>query len=292
MRVPDGYPYRRKTWLKLLDPNNPYTAQRRAQMGWVPESHIPILDAMRELGQHDIEGWTGNEQTARGFLKAPDPPWYWRSYDDRQQEYFTISDDNIVTHCSEEEAQKWWLSIEPVLVAEWQQETADCGRWELCLNKMRNRLALGTTPSFALTDSGEFQKIPVQGWVGAKGEYFLRGGSIQFSIPGIVSSYHVKGLIVVPKDFLRKVEAEREVQEPKPANQPALQLDRYPYLEFMLQAVTSGVVPTTQRVPKKTIEDWLRRNWPPKLGRPTDTKITNIATLLRRPEDEKGGNLP
>jgi hypothetical protein len=42
-------------------------------------------------------------------------------------------------------------------------------------------------------------------------------------------------------------------------------------------------------MPKKSIEHWLRTNWPKELGQPSETKIATLATYLRKPEDEKGG---
>lgn len=66
--------------------------------------------------------------------------------------------------------------------------------------------------------------------------------------------------------------------------------DTPPYLAFMLQATRKmGLKPGT-RTPKKTIEDWLRDNWPDHLGEPTKRKIEQIATLLRHPKDELGGH--
>ena len=41
---------------------------------------------------------------------------------------------------------------------------------------------------------------------------------------------------------------------------------------------------------KEVIEAWLRSNWPPDLGRCTDAKVSSMATLLRHPDFEAGGN--
>ena len=64
-----------------------------------------------------------------------------------------------------------------------------------------------------------------------------------------------------------------------------------PYVEFMLRATREiGLEPGT-RIQKRTIEDWLRDNWPGQLGKPTKRKIESMATSLRHPKDEQGGYL-
>lgn len=80
-------------------------------------------------------------------------------------------------------------------------------------------------------------------------------------------------------------------QDPS-AGAPAETLDpkRFPYLAFMLAASRAAPLSSDGRVPKKTVEAWLRENWPNELGAPTPNKITNMATFLRRPDEERGGN--
>ena len=66
-------------------------------------------------------------------------------------------------------------------------------------------------------------------------------------------------------------------------------LEKFPYLAFMVHATKSGLLTPGKRVPKKVIEQWLKNNWPVELGNPTPTKLATMATFLRRPEDEMGG---
>lgn len=63
-----------------------------------------------------------------------------------------------------------------------------------------------------------------------------------------------------------------------------------PYIKLMLQAVSELGLSSNKRTPVKTIESWLHKNWPKALDGKSDRIITSMATLLRRPEDKKGGN--
>ena len=65
--------------------------------------------------------------------------------------------------------------------------------------------------------------------------------------------------------------------------------DTLPYLAFMLRAAREMRLGPGTRTPKKTIEAWLRENWPDQLGELSERKIKNMATSLRYPKDERGG---
>ena len=62
------------------------------------------------------------------------------------------------------------------------------------------------------------------------------------------------------------------------------------YLEFMLLAAKALHLSPDSRTNKKAISDWLTKNWPSDLEGKSDRLIEYMATLLRRPEDKKGGN--
>jgi hypothetical protein len=64
-----------------------------------------------------------------------------------------------------------------------------------------------------------------------------------------------------------------------------------PYVDFMVRAVAALGLTADQRVPKVTIEKWIRDNWRSELGQVSDKKVSSMVTFLRRPEDGKGGNL-
>lgn len=65
-----------------------------------------------------------------------------------------------------------------------------------------------------------------------------------------------------------------------------------PYLAFMIRA-TRELELTEENIPvKKVIEHWLKENWPTELGQPTQNLVGSLATALRPPEAQKGGNRP
>ena len=65
-----------------------------------------------------------------------------------------------------------------------------------------------------------------------------------------------------------------------------------PYLEFMLQAAKALNLCPEKRARIDDITAWLNENWPSHLEGKSDRIIKSMATLLRRPEDKKGGNTP
>jgi hypothetical protein len=64
------------------------------------------------------------------------------------------------------------------------------------------------------------------------------------------------------------------------------------YLDYMNYAAEKLGSNPDLRTPKGHIEEWLRNNWPSDLPAPTSSKVGAMATFLRHPKHEKGGNLP
>jgi len=62
-----------------------------------------------------------------------------------------------------------------------------------------------------------------------------------------------------------------------------------PFLDFMIRAANELGLEANTKVSKKSVEEWLRNNWPEDLGRVSNRKIETMATLLRQPKDQKGG---
>ena len=58
----------------------------------------------------------------------------------------------------------------------------------------------------------------------------------------------------------------------------------------MLKAVSELNASPNERINKKEIKKWLSDNWPKNLDGKSDNLIDSMATLIRRPEDKKGGN--
>jgi hypothetical protein len=58
----------------------------------------------------------------------------------------------------------------------------------------------------------------------------------------------------------------------------------------MLQAAAALKLSPDRRVPPETIREYLSDNWPSNFGIPSKHMLNNMTTLLRRPQDGKGGN--
>jgi hypothetical protein len=65
-----------------------------------------------------------------------------------------------------------------------------------------------------------------------------------------------------------------------------------PYLVYMQRSAAELHLDGRRRISKKTICNYLKENWPPELGPPTQAKLTKMATFLGNPEHEKGGVFP
>ena len=109
-------------------------------------------------------------------------------------------------------------------------------------------------------------------------EYFVEHGRLKSEDPAPAVEQGETGPI--PPDTATGGVEDRNDERPE---------DTPPYLAFMLRAAREmGLGPGT-RTPKKTIEAWLRENWPDQLGELSERKIKNMATSLRHPKDERGG---
>jgi hypothetical protein len=64
------------------------------------------------------------------------------------------------------------------------------------------------------------------------------------------------------------------------------------YLKLMLTGVQALGLSQDKRADIDIIKDWLDKNWPDGLEGKSDRLIQYMTTLMRRPEDKKGGNRP
>jgi hypothetical protein len=63
-----------------------------------------------------------------------------------------------------------------------------------------------------------------------------------------------------------------------------------PYIQFMLTAVSELNLSAEKRINKSEIIYWLESNWPSDLDGKSKSLIEYMATILRKPEQKKGGN--
>ena len=210
-----------------------------------------------------------------------------KSYFGPEPEFFVFDEDGEPKSASEKEALSWWSDVEPVLVREWEEETAARHRWLECRNMMRNELACARFEAHVLRKGGDFFKIPVELWLGEKGGVPIRTGSAKFLHSHGYSTFEIEGPVLMRRLFLQREWAEESAGEAQ--GDPTIDEVRFPYLAFMITAARDAPFSSNGRTSKKTLEGWIRDNWPDELGVATETKITNMATFLRRPEDERGG---
>lgn len=63
-----------------------------------------------------------------------------------------------------------------------------------------------------------------------------------------------------------------------------------PYIKFMLEAVSALGLDSEKHVSLIIVKAWLNENWPDDLDGKSDRLIHSMATMIRRPQDKKGGN--
>lgn len=294
-RFRNGSPYRRAKWLAKVPPSRPLKEHAGTilftRKHFVPSSHLRLVDALDEYGWAKVDGWTGKEAEARRTNTPPDPPWLWNIASPTTPTYFTFDDHDEVTEASQEDAEVWWAQILPVLEKEAAAENAARDRWYECWSLFRDALAGGELRAEILATNGNFYDVPERIWRSDEAPKALNSGRLEFLGRRVYTEAPKhQGLVVFEiEGFRAAVRGELTVPEsPEAALDPA----RYPYLAFMLRAARE-LAALHEDVPlSKQVKDWLRKNWPSDLGERPETKVANMATFLRRPEDEKGGNRP
>ena len=121
------------------------------------------------------------------------------------------------------------------------------------------------------------------------GVKFLIAGSVSFHEEEAYSAgVRRHGWVVVERSALDELYGTPSSLHPQRA-EPSVDERLFPYLAYMLKASREISFSPGERTPKKSVESWLRSNWPPSLGEVTDSKVKSMATFLRRPEHEGGG---
>lgn len=98
--------------------------------------------------------------------------------------------------------------------------------------------------------------------------------------------------IFVNKDQFERFLADKPITESSVSDKSTNTTDSYTpaYLDLMLKAVKALNLSPDRRLNKDAVISWLNENWPARLEGKSDRLIESMATLLRRPEDKKGGN--
>ena len=261
------------------------------------------------------EEWTGEELKARRFTDTdleessrrdggpnvlwpdgiqalPARPMRWR--------VVTIRGNLIVD--SEEKAHSLWTREKPKLIDMWRRELAARRRHNQIVRQLRGDLNAAIILSWAhRTNVGDLIEIPTHVW--ARDDIpsvFELGDDVnKWRMPNIIAfstllGSHGSPLSVKGRVILRQSDIDSYISPPQETAPTPQEIDERPeytppYVAFMLRAAREiGLEPGT-RIPKETIESWLRENWPSELGNLTKRKMESMATFLRHPEDERGG---
>lgn len=154
-----------------------------------------------------------------------------------------------------------------------------------------------STPGFSIftIDGLDGEKLPIGDGFFRSGkaiECFLRG-NIPYGNEGFSRGRSGRYLYVDRNQFNDFLEGKPVEEEPSTKVEQRVNTQYFPpYIQFMIQAVNALELTPEKRTSKSVIIDWLRQNWPADLEGKSDRMIESMATMLRRPEDKKGGNTP
>lgn len=141
---------------------------------------------------------------------------------------------------------------------------------------------------FGLLRGGQLKEIPASSWISVNFQRYCRDGHEYFE--GYGEGNIEQGIIVFHK---RDLPGEMSGDGPFDAN-GGIYLDKqffeqFPYLFSMIECASGFRNYAGERIPKKNLEYQLAENRPAHLPPFSQTELGNMASLLRRPEDKRGG---
>ena len=295
-------PYRPPCWPDNSEDGRVEAAVRRRLAQWLPSNLVYLRHAVARVGARFTEKWDDTEIEARPRLAPPRKHWREQEEGGEARPVSIYNESGTAHQVNIARAEEWWAETEPRLRQEWKLEFAAHRRWQDAVARLRDELAQGRLVASVLEESGRTLAIEPEYWCSPKAELTFYLGLAEVTTAAITTVYKHKGVVVLDRapfeEFVRPPGASPQgvaltasgdgvPGPPLPAIDPL----RFPYLEFMIRAAREAPIAPDGRTPKKSIEAWLYQNWPQRLGEPTANKVATMATFLRRPEDEKGGNL-
>lgn len=175
-------------------------------------------------------------------------------------------------------------------------------------SKLSSWLNQGVIESFTLDHEGNKGDISGNVWLSHDALGILNSGKITEKENGKTKIGGKSDFVCLNKEQLVKIlNAEKTSSEPKKRKEikpegitespepdedeeAAASLYVPVYLELMFKAAKALNLSADKRANMDDIVGWLNENWPSGLEGKSDRMMKSMATLLRRPQDKKGGN--
>jgi hypothetical protein len=160
------------------------------------------------------------------------------------------------------------------------------------IDPIRQRLVKKEIGAMAMFEDGAMQDLEDFHWSSPSAVATFTTGQTLLYRSGSPAPYPQQCWVYLNQEGLLQPTREKMAQAQYHVNDIKVSPAIFPYLHFMIQASESLAQNRTTRTPKKEqTEDWLGENWPSEtLGKPSNAKVGYMATFLRHPNDELGGN--
>jgi len=162
------------------------------------------------------------------------------------------------------------------------EKAPHCEDWRVIVPEVRQLCFSGSIGSSILSEAGELLEVPRENWGGLEFKRMVSNGETSV----LNGSRIVTGRVLLALEPLDSAFPTTNGEySADPESLPYLS----PFMLYMMRASRELGLSAEKRLPKKEIVFWLRSNWPPELGNCSRYLIEAMATLLRRPEDMRGG---
>lgn len=280
-RIENTGPFVRRQWRVYQ-----YVPKRGFDAQYFPPHLNHLFNAVERIGKYYVKGWTGEERAARGAFSKPVSPLDVETEHPEQGRIFL--DDGTSKWVPLEQASEWWLQNKDAIFKEWETETAAFKRWQEAENRIRDIASSGELPGFGMLRGGQLREIPASSWISVNFQRYCRDGFESFD--GYQEGDTEQGIIVFQK---RDLPGELSGDGPFDAT-GGIYLDKqffeqFPYLFSMIECASGFRGEAEKRILKKELAHRLAENRPRHLPPFSQTELSNMASLLRRPEDKRGG---
>lgn len=263
-----------------------YVPKRDFGDQYIPPHLSHLFDAIERIGQHYVQGWTGEERAARGAFSKPVSPLDVETEHPEQGRVFL--DDGTSKWVPLVRASEWWLLNKDALFQEWEAETAAFKRWQEAENRLRDIASSGELPGFGMLRGGQLKEIPASSWISVNFQRYCRDGFENFD--GYQEGDTEQGIIVFQKhDLPGELSGDCPFDATGGIYLDKQFFEQFPYLYSMIECASEFRDQAGNRILKKELIHRLAENRPSHLPPFSQAELSNMASLLRRPEHKRGG---